>query len=512
MDAAESRIWAAAMLLSFVLLAVLYVLAIGPYWKISPDSVSYVSAAVSLASGKGYNQAGQPVILFPPVTSLMFSIPLLLFPGSYLALNTLVTVFTLLAHALGFVLLRRQVGSVRAAIPVMLSLGSIVIFHNSTLLLSDILYLFFSMLALAVAEHLYERNSGWVHHLTLAVIVWIACMTRIAGLALVAAIGAHSLISSRKEKGRRSLLVFMLLVALTVALWEVRGLRLGVSYLKLALQNEPWVDEAGYASPLGLLRKFYHNLGDYWAIGDILTNDIFLGLGARRACIGLLARGTALALFCLGLVHSIKRRITVTHIYCAIYLLVIGVYYSYIDVRFLVPIVPLLFHYALVGEHAIAEQARLRLGPLGPRIAYVALVVYIACFLRAGVAEMLWAIPRGHTSPFGTYPIKYTQNYDVQRLALWLRDNSAPDAAYVSQHVDVIGYFTERQGYYFPFSADPAKLLDLLLCKQVRYVLADKTKPMVQQFLLPAIQAYSDKFTLLQEEDNASLYEFKLQP
>jgi hypothetical protein len=509
MGVGGERVKAVAILLALVLLAVLYVMAIGPYWKISPDSVSYVSAAVSLASGQGYTEAGKPVILFPPVTSLMFCIPVMLFPGSYLALNALVAALALLAHAAAFVLLRKKVSSVRAAVCVLLSLASTLIFHNSTLLLSDVPYFFWSVVALAVAEHLSERQSTRAQQLILAVIVWIACMTRIAGVTLVAAIAAYSLISPQRKGARRNLLVLMLLVALTIALWEARSLHLGTSYLKLTLQNEPWVDEAGYASPLGLLRKFYHNLDDYGAIGDILTDGIF---PARWTFIRLLARGMALGLFFLGLAYSMRRRITVTSIYCAIYLLVCGAYFTYIDVRFFVPIMPLLFHYELVGGHAILAQARLRLRGLAPTIARVGLAVYVACFVCTGTARMLRAVPGEHSSPFGACPIKYVQNYDLQRLALWLRDNSAADETYVCQHADLVGYITEREGYNFPFSADPDKVVDALEGKQVTYVLADKKKEMVQQFLLPAIKAYPDRFTLIQEEEDASLYEFKLQP
>jgi hypothetical protein len=512
MDAAGSRMWAIGILSALFFLAVLYLLAVGPYWKISPDSVSYVSAGVSLASGKGYTSAGMPVQQFPPMTSLMFSIPLLLFPGRYLALNALVTTFTLLAHIVCFVLLRKRVDSVRAAIPVLLSLGSIVMFHNSTRLLSDICYLFLSTAALVVAEHISGRDSGWGGHLLLAIIVLMACMTRIAGVTLVAAVVFHRLISPRRKEGRLRLVVLMSVAALVVALWEVRSLRLGTSYLKLALQNEPYVDEAGYASPLRLLRRFYHHLDEYWAIGGILTNGMLSGLGVGRGLIGLPARGTLLALFCFGLAHSIRRGMTVTDVYCAIYLLAAGAWVTGLIVRYAVPVVPLLFHYALVGGHAIVEQARRRLGPLASRVAYVGLLVYVACFLRAGVAGMRWAIPREHSSPFGAYPIKYTWNYDTQRLAMWLRDHSGPGDRYVCQHPNVTQYFSEREGYSFPFSTDAGQLLDLLEGHRVRYVLADKKKAEVQQFLLPAIKAHPDQFSLIREEENASLYEFELRP
>lgn len=48
--------------LNIVIFAGLYVLAINPYWKITPDSEVYVMAAKPLAAGDGYRVAGKPAV------------------------------------------------------------------------------------------------------------------------------------------------------------------------------------------------------------------------------------------------------------------------------------------------------------------------------------------------------------------------------------------------------------------------------------------------------------------
>jgi len=203
------------------------------------------------------------------------------------------------------------------------------------------------------------------------------------------------------------MLFLMLLVALPVAGWELRNLRLGVSNVKLALQQHQWVDEAGYISALGLLRRIYRNIGEFGALGGILTNGPLKGSGSGLGHPQLVAHAVSLALLALGLARSIRRRMAVTDVYCAVYLCTICAYEAGLDVRKLVPIVPLLFYYALAGARSIVPRIGPRLGRLAPAIAFAALLVYTAYFLRAGLREMLWAIPCEHTSPFGTFPVPY---------------------------------------------------------------------------------------------------------
>ena len=49
--------------------AALYCWQVGPYWKLTPDSTSYVFGGESLAEGQGYSENGSQVNLFAQGTS-----------------------------------------------------------------------------------------------------------------------------------------------------------------------------------------------------------------------------------------------------------------------------------------------------------------------------------------------------------------------------------------------------------------------------------------------------------
>ena len=506
----ENRKIGVAIVATFAVLSILYLSAVSPYWKITPDSTLYVSSAASIAAGEGYTYQGRPVGLFPPVTSMILSIPSLLFPGSYLALNAVITIFAPLSLVLCFALLRNHVGDARAGLVVALSLGSTLLFDHSTLLLSEVPYMFFSILALVLAQDALERDSGWARELLAGIAVLAACMTRLVGLALILAILAQVLVSwSRKRtKARPSLLLAMLIPILFVCLWEYRNLLLGPSYFKLALQNEPWVPESGSITVIGLMQRFLSNVKGYGFVGAILSNDVLANGPMAHFDLRLVVWALLCLLFCLGLALALRRRIVMTELYTIVFLLIVGLYHPYLVVRLMLPILPFLFYYAVVGLEFVAEQARVRAGPAVRKLVYACFGACVVCYFCSAAAYMLRAIPQEHNSPFGAYPIKYTFNYDVQRLAMWLRDFGAPEERYLCSQPNIMDFITERAGQAFPLTRDPSELLDVLTSQQIKYVLVDKNKGLVQEFLLPTIEDYPDHFSLIQDAEGASLYEF----
>ena len=506
----KNRQIGAAIAAASVLLSILYLSAVNPYWKITPDSVLYVSGAASIAAGEGYTQQGRPVILYPPMTSMILSIPSLLFPGSYLALNAVTTIFAPLSLVLCFALLRKQIGDLRAGLVVALSLGSTLLFDHSTLLLSDVPYMFFSILALVLAQNVLDRPGSWARELLAGLAVLIACMTRLAGLALILAIIGQGLVSwsKKRTKARPGLLLSMLIPILFVCLWEFRNLLLGPSFFKLSFQNEPWVQESGSITVVGLMRRFLLNARAYGFVGAILSNDGLANGPMTHFYLRLVVWALLCLLFSLGLALALRRKLAITELYTIVFLLIIGLYHPYFEIRWLLPIIPFLFYYTVVGLEFMAEQVRVRGSPAVHKLVYACFGTCVVCYFALGTAYMLRAIPEEHISPFGAYPIKYTFNYDVQRLAMWLRDHSVPGEHYLCQQPNITGFFTDRAGYSFPLTRDPSELLKLLTGQQIKYVLVDKKKGFVQEFLLPTIGAYPDHFHLIQDAEEASLYEF----
>ena len=506
---AKNRFLYVSMASGILTFSLLYLLAIGPYWKITPDSTLYVMAAESIAAGEGYTLRGRPVPVVPPMTSLIFSLGILVFPGSYSALNAAVVTLTLFSLILTFILFKNGIGTPQALILVLLCLGSTSLFLHSTFLLSDIIYLFFSLLALVMIQSLLKTDSGWLNHALIGIIVLAACMTRIVGLALIAAMIAHIIASWLKRRATPSpvLIIMLLMVMLMVSLWEYGNNLTGHSNFKLFLQKEPWIDEAGYTSATGLVARFFGNIERYGWIGIILTNRMLEPFGTIQKYVAVVP----ITFFLLGLVISLKSQSTVAALYTAIYLSLIVAFQGEAGARYFVPILPFLFYYSFLGLRWFVQTLAKFTAPAIPRLISVGAVCYLIAYLCFGLLYMVRAIPEEHKSPFGVYSIKYKYNYDTQRLAMWLKDHSAQDDSYLTQHADMMDIMTQRKGYNFPFSQNPQKLLEFLREKEIRYVLADNKKWEVQKYLLPAIKAFPDEFNLIRDEKSASLYQFKLQ-
>ena len=67
-------------------------------------------------------------------------------------------------------------------------------------------------------------------------------------------------------------------------------------------------------------------------------------------------------------------------------------------------------------------------------------------------------------------------------------------------------HFVGRLGFAFPLSKNPEHLLSLLDAQQIKFILNDKKKKVGRQFLLPVIEAYPDRFSLVRDKRLASLY------
>jgi hypothetical protein len=262
------RILQSVVTAGIVFFSALYFLAVGPYWKLTPDSVSYVRGGQSLAAGKGYLEANRPVLLYPPGTSAILAAGWIAGGGSYRFLNAQVVVFSLAAMALSFLLFRDSLGVLGSSLTVLLSLGSSALFYWSTFLLSDIFYLFFSLLAL----WFYQRNRIAGTALALAG----ACSIRLIGVTLVAAVLVDGLWRRKKPRDIVAATGPALLLA---ALWEVRNIRRGISHIGLMIQNEPWIPEHGRVSFMDPSPDERHALDGHPGFG----NDC-LPIGLGRVC------------------------------------------------------------------------------------------------------------------------------------------------------------------------------------------------------------------------------------
>jgi hypothetical protein len=517
MDA--SRAAMIAMAACMAVLAALYAGATSTYWSISPDSATYVGYAKTLAAG-WIPEAPPPQ---PPVTSLLYAPVLAVFPDGYLALNTLTRVLMFAALALFHALLTRRSGPRHALLVVVLTLASVSFYQASTQLLSEPAYMLFSAAALLLIERVRAAptpaaspvRSARVETYVAGVFMVLAVMTRTAGVALPLAVLVSVVVAKESvapDRRSRTLLVAFAAFALVACVaWEaivMHGSYWGQFLVDLPGRPAPVYDNA--PPPPSAFEMMVANIRLLPAIGSVLLNvstpeDTSSGLPLRIAATVAWVSGLALAVW---------RRIGITEVYVAVFAAMATFHIVHMGEtdqnRLLVPIIPFLF--AFVLEALDELRARLaRLSTTAPVLLRGALAVYVAAYVILGLRTAIPGVREAHFSPFGSYPIKRPGNYDIERLALWLKANSPSDERFASAQADMLDVIIERRGTDIVSrrAAPPDAFVTWLDGERVRYLFVDHTIANIHEPVMAAVRAYPSRFRLVRELRRASLYEIE---
>jgi hypothetical protein len=468
----------ALLLLGFV---ALYCTAVSPYWKISPDTTTYVLAAQSLAEGRGYTEGGQPAMLFPPGTSALLALGWIAGRGSFQVMNAEVMLFTFASLAVCFLLFRQPLGTVGACAVVLLCLASTEFFKASTQLLSEMFYLFWSLLAL-----LFYQRGGTARTVVCALAT---VMMRSAGVSLAAALFLDSLGQRPRRWTRIAALTAPLWLA---ALWEFRNRRQGWSYTKIMMQSEPWVSSSPNLSVVGLLARLSEIVGYGRLLERQLTNQDgdngFMALSA-----GIILG----AFFLAGCWRFVTGGRSSLVLYMVLSVAVVSLSWPFVESRLVMPLLPLVFGSVIAGIRWVAEKTR-------PLPVYAAAAVFVTIFLGTGFRAEFAAAARERSSPFSETELKYPANYDLQRVALWWKQTAAAEDGYACRQPNVIAALTGRAGSHYELTNDPKLLVDDLDAKHAKYLFLDLNIDRDRQ--LAGVLAQSDQFRLVKQEPRAQLY------
>ena len=497
MSAYLIRTLIAAMVLVGLGFAALYCRQVGPYWKLTPDSTSYVFGAESLAEGQGYrDEHGSPVSLFAPGTSAILAPAWIAGRKSYLAMNAEVVLFAFAALAIAFLLFRESLGAVGSGVVVLLCLGSSEYFNFSTFLLSEIFYIFLSLLAF----WWYRRgNTAGTIFSSLA-----GLMVRTVGVCLPVAFAIDTLLLDPFRKGRKR---WMYAAAYAMPLlfslgWEVRNRLLGWSYSELMMENEPWNRASGHIAVSRLLARPWDNLAYGRDIENLLTNQwtrdanwaiwpgialaVLIALGFRRLSLN---RESSEGKMIQG--HS------AVGIYCILYLFAVALSFPEVVARYMVPLLPFLSAYLVAGVQSVAE--------FGGRWLYVPAASLLALYLTAGYHNDLQIVADDLARRIPGQLVVYPGGEDIHRLALWWKEHAGENEIYACQHPNVINVITGRHGVHYGNTTQPDGLERSLEAKHARFLLLTMNS---SRDRAAARVAESDAhFHLVREQGEARLYE-----
>jgi hypothetical protein len=489
-------------------------LVFNPNLSTNGDNAHYIVLGMSLAQGSGFKEISNPEM--PPAIApvgypLLLAPFLALFPDRHLLLKFFSTLLFLLSLPLLLMVIREGAKSI------LLALGVVVLaainphlLDFGQMVMSEIPFLFFSLLGLFFLQRSLNsagqgmsRRKQFLFGLSILFLVF-SYHIRSIGAALLLALMV-SLILKRRY---RLVLVAGLLILCLVLPWILRSRAVaeGGGYLDQIMMRDPYKPALGKISTGDMLTRVGSNLKTYTIF--VIPQALFPPITSRAGRQGIyLALGLAATLVAvLGFVLQARRSIGFIELYTICFFGICIIWpQMWSGVRFLIPIVPFLIYYFLVGLRGLAGAMGSRLNPfLGKLLILFVLVIMVASCLtglaRAGQARASGQVRR--------YPPEW-QNYFL--VAEWCREHTPEGSIFLARKPSLFYLRARRPVMNYPYTADTEEMMSFMAQNQVDYVILDgfSWTGTTARYLVPALQKHRDKFQAVHVVENPRTWVLK---
>ena len=307
------------------------------------DFAQYIHQAQNISAGISQNETGyifnSGAFLGPQAYPVGF--PLLLAPVvsaygvDYAAMELYLSVFLVLACFIGFLLLRQFYTLPASLITTLIIAYNPVTIGFKTEILSDIPFMFLSMLALWLAM----KKPNTIHAILTGLVLGFASQVRSVALVLLIAVLIHRVLKIRAQGGlalQKLTLPGLLLLSFLICYFSIQWIwPANSTYPQLLDPEHPYHTAINHLSSNNeSLHKFFR---------DYEVKDYFFISCVAASCL------TAFGL--LGFCHSLsKEKASMFNLYTLGYLVVIITYkYGDTGLRFVFPLLFLIFYYAIRG-------------------------------------------------------------------------------------------------------------------------------------------------------------------
>ena len=474
--------------------------------EVMGDNATYYILGKALFQGAGYTHINAPEAPpangLPPGYPALIALTMALWSSDFVAIKLVNGIFLLLSVLTLFALARTLSGSVHLAFVVSLAaLFNGHLLRWSTLMMSEISFLFFSLAALLVYTRLGEENfkRPQIYFLLLCLVA--VFYIRTMGVALMLAI----CVMLAWHRQWRYLAFLVVGCSAAVLPWSIRGQRLGGNpYIDQLLSVNPYQPELGGVGLGDLVERVFHNAKRYifreipdgllchverdWSTGSV-PSDWLLGV-------------LLIALSTYGLYKLPKhRRLLAVYMGGTGGILLLWPQ-VWMGTRFLLPLIPILLLGVLNAVYAlgllVVNKVRSAVPPASPLALLPVLLIY-----APDVSYMHLLVSQG------AFASAWTNYFD---LARWTAANTAPDAIVACRKPSLFYLYSNRKTVVYKFTPDIEELLDDLRQRQVDYVVAENlgysTTP---RYLVPAISQRAEQFAAIYKLDDPAtwLLEFK---
>ncbi len=497
------------------------------------DTPNYILLAKSIAAGHGYSDINAPG--FPPHTQYPPGLPLILAPVVYLFgynlvwMHLVIIFFAFLSVPL---LLRVFSREERGYLGVFIALLTLTSFHFvefSREILSEVPYLFFSLLGVLFFEkYFHEReNPRYLALFTAALVA--AYFVKMIGITLYAAALSALALRALERRGRaglyiKKILVFAVLAILPFVLFMLRNAYYssGVdTYQSIFLTADYYNLSSGHAGLLSIFERTFRNLGIYILLPSRMVLA-YLYAGPLPAWTRTFFSILLLLLMLYGLGRELMRTRGIKEFYVIFFvgLIIVWPVYGIGDsYRYLVPMIPFFYYYLFSGIRGAAGWAARggrgagRAGRTAAALAFVLIFVlnvfaqryfFLSSRVPARIHSSISLLGENLFKRYEALPPTAFAGQEMAGLPSCFREYilgsyylgtiMRPGDVAASRKPWLTALITGGYALKFPFTPEREKMLEFFRERKIGYVLADECYRETRDYLIPFMRKYADLF------------------
>ena len=476
------------------------------------DNAAYYILGNSIAMGYGYKNIHTEEMTehnhFPPGYPLIIAAATKMFTNDISFIKKVNGFFLLMSIGLLFLIIYKITGNFHwPFICCLFSLYNYHLLNYSFIMMSEIPYLFFSMLSiLLVMITNWDKPfyKSWPF-IALLLCVPFTYYIRSTGLALFAGILLYLLFN---KKWQHSIVLSSVFV-LSILPWYIRGKHIGGNaYVNQLFSKNPYRPELGQMGIADWFVRFWNNLERY--ITREIPNGMFnfikqvngpvekFPLTASEWIIGILV----LAVLLFGLLR-LKKHFMLILFYCGAYMGILLLWPDvWIGIRFILPLVPLLIFLFINGAVELLNIIWSKFLKNKYQLLFQVIIVLFCLFSIKSYGNI--ATNKLELLAKGSYAKEYKNYFE---LAKWIKDNTPAKSVTCCRKGQLFFLYSTKFVTGFKNTLNVEEQIEYLKSKNVKYVVLDQLGySSTGRYLFPAMKKYSGKFKVIKQLKDPDTY------
>ena len=467
------------------------------------DNANYYILGKALASGEGYVNINdfqkRANTHYPPGYPALISGIITVFGDSTSAIKVVNGLLLFLTLVALYFLTRKISGRVSTAIIVLvLVMCNSYLLRYSTIIMTEIPFLFFSTSAILAFTKINFNKPIWADGFLYTVIALLALSfyIRTSGVALILGILLFLLLTKRLKHA----IVIALGVLLLALPWQIRNQKTGgSSYLKQLSMINPYRPELGTAGLGDYLNRFGNNVNRYLTKEiPAATLSIIKPNYRQQASVAQWLYGLSFFMIIIFGVLNLKKYKLLILSYLAGTLTILSFWPDvWVGIRFLLPTVPFL----LIGLVNGLQELSTKIMP----VTAIKYVLWLPLFIVILLMPNIRNLRNDAQSEIKPEWINYYS------LAKWVKENLEAKTVIACRKPALFYLYSNSFTTNYKYTDDAQDLINDLLNKQVDYVVMDQLGySSTARYLYPVIQNNPERFEFILERNNPNTYLFRL--